>query len=286
MRRPVAELLDQRSERVRRIGPPVRNDRLRVHILAVEVPARVFVVNAKGYHGPRKVRAAPSIDFGTVARPKVFKGDDCLIEKIDGKWWATQYFKVLKCSPDTAPVAPNIPLPTTLPNPSSASFDFGVNLLPDIPFDPNVLPLGEITPPSLRAPGQGGTGLTFGGGSIAIQDGVYDAVSGIVTLQFWPAIFACRWNAVIFTVQAGTDMSWDFALDGVTRINATRVSGVWAVTVNDATGAPIETDSPGSTDEVSQALANPVPMTVGQILRITLTPTGSLSQFGYGVSGY
>lgn len=219
------------------------------NIVKVYIPSRMLAVNAKAYHGPRKVGVVPSINLGPITNPLIHAGDQAFVEQDKtGKYWATKVHILVKCFPTTSPNVPNVPLPSQL---NLGSISDLTNFTPNItqlqPFNPNFIHAGLLSPPALQA--------------IAIT---YDA-------SF----------SYLGTIPAGTIQQGVALLNGTTWnhffVSLTGTADAWNLAVNGATIAS------GSGAASYQALGAPATFANGSTATFTLTASGTSSNLFCGV---
>jgi hypothetical protein len=280
--RTIGSYLDQKTTQI------VKNlevRRFKAHIKAVLFAGHSFVVSAPGYTGPAEVVADSTINFGTLRRPLVFRGNDCWIEKDDtGRWRAKEYVATTKCSPVTSDVAPNVPLPVYTPPIDTNTLPW-TNNFPDMAFQPLNIPMGNLA--GVKMP-------TTLSSVYDIGDGYNGTITAATTQQMLYFTTVTRFKIVkVSAYCAESDNTIQiFATNGAyANIKIIRDAlGAWSVEVNNpTTGANIVTYSCGSSNGFVKTLTGTgiVLVTPIGVLFHTQVDAGAvgINAIAYGIGG-
>lgn len=282
MIRTIGSYLDQRTIQLIE-GLQVR--RFKAHIVDVLFPSRSFIVIANGYSGPSEVPADPSIPFGTLSRPLVFRGNDVWVEQDNtGRWHATQYIATNRCVPTTNPNAPNIPLPVYTPPKDTDSYEFGKLNPVDMTFKPTSFSMGQFTPLSKMPPSTSSSAYDIGdgfNGSVAantIKNLLYFTTVRTFKIVGITAYSTSSGFAISIFANAGT-----YPDILISRFS----SGKWQWEVIDpSTGNIIDHwDGTSVSTSMAQTLTTTVSVPVGVFSTKITTGSTAVTSFGYGLKG-
>lgn len=281
MNRTISSYLDQRTTN---LLDNLRVKRFRAHIIDVLFPAHSFVVTASGYSGPAEVQADPLINFGTYARPLVFRGNDVWIQMDEnGHWHAVEYIPTNRCVPVSDPNPPNVPLPTYRPPIDTNTIDFGGYSPVDMTFTPSNISMGQL--PISKMPLSGSSNI------YDIADGIATTVAANSSKVLLYTIAPRRFK--ITSVSLSSDVSgvtlFLYIAGATTRINSVNNNGAWTITCFDQNGVFLSSHIGGAGNTLTYyalPVSSVVDVPVGATIKTELATGGNAcSLFAYGFGG-
>lgn len=253
---------DSLTQIIRTAG--IAPNRFQCKILKVLYANRRLKVTARGYTGPGKVPVQAGIVLGTPDNPKVYAGDQAIVERsgLDNRWYATAIIHKVKCAGTNDPG-------TEVEVDTSSSFlvnDFAAQLVtPDSLFLPPLESLGDLWTPGQTPPTDG----------IFVEDGYNGTITTGTTLDLlYLGVSIARTMTHLTLNTTAADVTYLLDVNGVNAITATRVAGTWTI---QGTGA-------GTNDIVPAfPLTTPVVVVVGDTIRTAIRADGTFAPFGIGI---
>lgn len=253
---------DSLTQIIRTAG--IAPNRFQCKILKVLYANRRLKVTARGYTGPGKVPVQAGIVLGTPDNPKVYAGDQAIVERsgLDNRWYATAIIHKVKCAATNDPG-------TEVEVDTSSSFlvnDFAAQLVtPDSLFLPPLESLGDLWTPGQTPPTEG----------VFVEDGFNGTItSGTTQEQLYLGASVDRTMTHLTLVTTDTDVTLLVDVNGVNAITATRAAGAWT----------IQGSSAGSGDVIAAfPLPTPVAVVIGDTIRTAIQADGTVTALAYGL---